>query len=122
MQRGDRDRAFSELERARSLAPDNATVALHLAAAYRKFGENARAEMLLRDQLKRTPSDARVKGTLAEIEAAARPPLVAAAPAPATTASPVASRQNGTGRARAEAIERTPAGLRTESRADFRRT
>ena len=91
MQRGERDRALSELERARSLAPDSATVALHLAAAYRKFGEDARAERLLRDQLKRTPSDARVKGTLAEIEAAARPPLIAAAPAPATTASPVAT-------------------------------
>ena len=39
MQRGDRDRALAELERARRLAPDNATVALQLAAAYRKFGE-----------------------------------------------------------------------------------
>jgi bacteriophage N4 adsorption protein A len=80
MQRGERDRAFSELERARHLAPDNAAVALQLAAAYRKFGEHARATSLLRDQLKRTPADARVKGTLAELEAAARPVPVAAAP------------------------------------------
>ena len=85
MQRGDRERAFSELERARSLAPENATVALHLAAAYRKFGENERAEKILREQLKWTPLDARVKGTLAEIEAASRltpvkPAVVAAAP------------------------------------------
>ena len=48
IERGDRERAFTELERARSLAPDNAVIALHLAAAYRKFGETARAESLLR--------------------------------------------------------------------------
>jgi bacteriophage N4 adsorption protein A len=88
MQRGDRDRAFSELERARSLAPENATVALHLAAAYRKFGETERAERLLREQLKRTPSDARVKSTLAEIEAASRPVAVSGA---AASAAPVAT-------------------------------
>src|SRR5688500_15841496 len=89
MQRGDRERAFSELERARSLAPDNAAVALHLAAAYRKFGENARAEMLLRDQLKRTPSDVRVKATLAEIEAVLRPAPVKAAPVPVASGTVV---------------------------------
>ena len=82
VQRGDRDRAFQELERARSLAPDSAAVALQLAAAYRKFGEPARAQLLLRDQLKRTPSDARVKGLLAELDAAARP-----APAPVVAGS-----------------------------------
>ena len=86
MQRGDRDRAYSELERARRLAPDNAAVALQLAAAYRKFGETRRAEQLLRDQLTRTPADARVKGTLAEIEAAARPAAPAAAPTAAAAA------------------------------------
>jgi len=80
MQRGDRDRAFQELERARSLAPDNAAVALQLAAAYRKFGEPSRAQLLLRDQLKRTPSDAKVKGLLAELDAAARPAPAAVVP------------------------------------------
>jgi adsorption protein A len=88
MQRGERDRAYTELERARTLAPDNAAVALQLAAAYRQFGEHARAGRLLRDQLKRTPADARVKGTLAEIDAALRPAPVAAPPT--MTPAPVA--------------------------------
>ena len=70
MDRGDRDRAFAELERARSLAPDNATVALCLAKAYQRFGEIARAESLLRNQLTRTPDDDRLRTALAELRPA----------------------------------------------------
>lgn len=91
MQRGERDRAYTELERARALAPDNAAVALQLAAAYRKFGETLRAEKLLRDQLKRTPKDARITGTLADIEAALRPVPVAPPTAAATPVAVVAT-------------------------------
>jgi adsorption protein A len=92
VRRGDRDRAYQELERARSLAPDNATVALQLAAAYRTFGEASRARLLLRDQLKRTPSDARVKRTLDELEADARPAASAIPPsAPGSQFPPVAA-------------------------------
>ena len=71
MQRGERDRALAEFERARSLAPDNAAVALYLAAAYRQFGEPQRAESLLLHQLTRTPHDARVVTALADLRASA---------------------------------------------------
>ena len=75
MQRGDRDRALAELERARSLAPDSDAVALHLAAAYKKFGETARAESLLREQLTRTPGDERLRAALTDLRVvAAQPP------------------------------------------------
>ena len=64
MRQGDRTRALSELERAHSLAPSNATVALHLATAYQTFGELRRAESLLREQIKLTPGDARLLAAL----------------------------------------------------------
>jgi adsorption protein A len=51
MRRGDRARALAEFERARELAPENALIALQLADAYRTFGEIARAETVLRQQL-----------------------------------------------------------------------
>src|SRR5262245_1700764 len=72
MQRGDRDRALMEFERARALAPESVVVALHLANAYRKFGESARAESVLRQQLERTPRDARLRNALMDLEASGR--------------------------------------------------
>ena len=72
MQRGDRDRALAEFERARSVAPENAGVALQLADAYRRFGLIARAESVLREQLKRTPDDTRLHSALVDLLAASR--------------------------------------------------
>jgi bacteriophage N4 adsorption protein A len=85
LQKGERERAITELERAHTLAPESATVALHLASAYRKFGDIARAESLLRQQLERTPDDARLRTALTELRAPSQP----AAPNPA--ANPCAS-------------------------------
>ncbi len=70
MQRGEHERALAELEQARRLAPESSSVSLHLAAAYRKFGDTARAESVLREQLMRTPDDARVRTALADVDAA----------------------------------------------------
>jgi len=81
MQRGDRNGALAEFERARSLAPTNATVALHLATAYQTFGELRQAESLLRAQLTLTPGDARLLAALTAVRAAMEP---AAAPASAS--------------------------------------
>jgi len=67
VQRGERTRAVAELEQARALAPDSTVVALHLAAAYRRFGESARAETVLRDRLSHSPGDARLHEALAAI-------------------------------------------------------
>ena len=88
MQRGERDRALAEFEQARRLAPENAAVALHLAAAYRKFGEAGRAESILRAQLKQTPDDARLSSALADLRPAARP---AVTPQPPAVVSPASS-------------------------------
>jgi adsorption protein A len=73
MQRGERDRALTELERAHSLAPESVPVTLHLAAAYRRFGEVGRAESLLREQIKRTPGDARLRAALTELGPTVKP-------------------------------------------------
>src|SRR5262249_50228446 len=70
MQRGDRNGALAEFERARSLAPTNATVALHLATAYQTFGELRQAESLLRAQLMLTPRDARLLAALTAVQTA----------------------------------------------------
>jgi bacteriophage N4 adsorption protein A len=64
LRRGDHTRALAEFERARELAPENAVVALHLADAYRRFGDIARAETVLRKQLEQTPADERVREAL----------------------------------------------------------
>src|SRR5688572_17280146 len=45
----DKLRALAEFERAREIAPRNASVALYLADAYRRAGEQARAEKVLRE-------------------------------------------------------------------------
>jgi bacteriophage N4 adsorption protein A len=85
MQRGERDRALTEYEQARRLAPENAAVALHLAAAYRKFGEAGRAETVLRGQLKRTPDDVRLRSALADLRATTAPPPAVVSPASSCT-------------------------------------
>ena len=81
MHRGDRDGAFRELEHAHRLAPDNAAVALLLVEAYHKFGETARAESVLRDQLKRFPHDARLAAALGNLQVSHSPAAVPAVPA-----------------------------------------
>jgi adsorption protein A len=85
--RGERDRALTELERAHALAPESAGVTLHLAAAYRKFGEVARAESVLREQLAHTPDDARVRSALSELRTLAAPAAPAAVASPCTGAA-----------------------------------
>lgn len=60
MAQGDRSRALAEFEQARQLAPDNPMVAIHLAEAYRRFGEPARAEAILRALRGRTPDAAQL--------------------------------------------------------------
>ena len=94
MERGERNQALAEFERARDLAPDNAGVALYLAAAYRKFGDAARAEAVLLQQLRRTPNDVRLHTALANLRPG--PPAGAASPAtpcerPLTAGCPGAS-------------------------------
>jgi len=70
MQRGDHHAALTEFERARSLAPANATVALHLATAYQRVGKLSQAESLLRAQIKLTPGDARLPQALTALQGA----------------------------------------------------
>lgn len=69
MAREDRARALAEFEQARALAPNNPVVATYLAEAYRRFGEPARAEAVLREQLMRNPGDARLKKALGDLRA-----------------------------------------------------
>lgn len=65
--RNDRETAIKHLERVRELLPQSPGSALHLAEAYRQFGEPARAEALLRAQLAITPGDAKVASALAAV-------------------------------------------------------
>lgn len=94
LHRGDTAQAVREFERARQLAPQNATIALQLAEAYRASGAPDRARALLQAQHDFTPQDARINAALAaysEPEAApAATASAAPAPAPAESA-PVAS-------------------------------
>jgi bacteriophage N4 adsorption protein A len=90
MQQGRRDVAVAELEHARSLAPDNATVALLLAQAYRSFRDYTRAESILRQQLTRTPHDARLTTAVTQLQAAATK-----APAPLPPVNACAGRMDG---------------------------
>ena len=106
MQRGERDRALAEFEQARALAPENAGVALQLAAAYRTFGEPARAESVLRQQLTRTPNDRRLQTAIADLQQAApaAPAQASRVPSPALSPTPTAPRASdaapSTGRSR----------------------
>jgi bacteriophage N4 adsorption protein A len=79
MQRGDRDGALAEFERARSLAPTSATVALHLATAYQRFGELRLAESVLSAQIRLTPGDPRLPAALTAVRAMLVPPATPAA-------------------------------------------
>jgi adsorption protein A len=53
---GDRRRALAEFEQAWHLAPNSPMVAIHLAEAYRRFGEPTRAEEILSELRARTPA------------------------------------------------------------------
>lgn len=83
MEQGNRTRALSEFEQARTIAPNNAVVASYLADAYRRFGERARAEALLREQLTRNPGNAQLSKALSDLRAGS------ATPAPVPTPTPV---------------------------------
>lgn len=92
MARGERGVALSEFEQAHTLAPDNPVVAIHLAQAYRRFNEPARAEAVLRKQLTRNPGNARLAHALAELQG--RAPKTAHLP-PARPLSPPAATSPG---------------------------
>jgi adsorption protein A len=110
MERGDRDRAVAEFERARALAPDNAGVALHLAAAYRKFGEPGRAESVLLQQLTRTPDDMRLQTAIDDLRPA--PPAASHPESRSPHPVPAASPGQGTVPARSRK-ETIPDGAQT---------
>lgn len=74
MARGDRNRALAEFEQAHRLVPNNPLIALHLANAYRRFGETTRAQSLLREQLKRNPGNAALAQALSDLSAASMKP------------------------------------------------
>lgn len=59
--------AIREFEYIHQQVPDNIPLTLYLAEAYRHFGHDARARLLLEDQLKRHPGDARLERSLAAI-------------------------------------------------------
>ncbi|HGZ0704851.1 phage receptor [Escherichia coli] len=56
-----------EFEYIHQQVPDNIPLTLYLAEAYRHFGHDDRARLLLEDQLKRHPGDARLERSLAAI-------------------------------------------------------
>ena len=98
MARGERSIALAEFGQAHALAPDNPVVAIHLAQALQRFNEPARAETVLRQQLKRNPGNPRLANALAELVGtapktarlapAAQQPLAAASPASPAAAQP----------------------------------
>ena len=71
MQRGDGVRALAEFEQARRLAPGNAAVALHLAAAYRKFGEPDALNLCFSIRSPARQKDGRLRAALADLRASA---------------------------------------------------
>lgn len=86
MARGDGRRAITELQQARRLAPQNAAIALQLASAYRRYGQPALAEAVLKEQIQRNPGDRRLTAALTELTT---PTKRSTDPAPATaSASP----------------------------------
>lgn len=103
MAREDRVRSLAEFEQARALAPDNPVVATYLAEAYRRFGEPARAEAVLREQLMRNPGDARLKKALGDLRAGTPvSDLLRAAPARSAAAVPETTGRPDAGPPRAE--------------------
>lgn len=88
MAKGDGRRAISELQAAHHLAPQNAAIARQLAAAYRRYGQPAQAEVVLREQLQRNPRDAGLKEELDDL-LAQRKPSETAAPEPAPVPPPL---------------------------------
>lgn len=71
MERGNRGRAISEFEQARTLAPNSIAVTAYLAEAYRRFGERARAEALLTEQLNRHQGNLQLGKALHDLRAEA---------------------------------------------------
>ena len=65
--RGERDRTISEFEQARTLAPNTPAIALHLAGAYRHFGDLNRAESVLREQIAINPGNLALNKVLNEL-------------------------------------------------------
>lgn len=89
LERGNKNRAITEFEQARTLAPNNATVASYLAEAYRRSGERGRAEALLTEQLSRNQGnvqlgkalhDLRLEGLQKTTTQAIQPPSATAIP------------------------------------------
>lgn len=74
MAQGDRNRALAEFEQAHRLVPNNPLIALHLANAYRHFGETTRAQNLLKEQLRRNPGNAALMQALSDLTAASLKP------------------------------------------------
>ena len=103
MARGERRRTLVEFEQARLLAPDNPTVSLHLAAAYRYFGNATYAETVLREQLSRHPGHAGLIQALEELRTRTPAPLAASV---ASAAKPVAG---GLAATRVPSVTRSPA-------------
>lgn len=124
---GDVPRAIAELEQASKLAPDNTVVTLYLADAYRRSGQPARAEAVLKEQLRRRPGEPRLTKALNDLKSSAPPPkpdqiaagtssppapMIAlaptpgAAPAPTTATSP-SKAKNPTKLRKNSAVRRT---------------
>ncbi|MGB3072430.1 MAG: tetratricopeptide repeat protein [Ottowia sp.] len=93
MARGDGPRAITELQAAQRVAPENTAIALYLADAYRRFGQPARAEEVLKAQLRRTPGEPRLGAALRDLQGAtiASAPAVPPAAPPMAPASPLAA-------------------------------
>lgn len=83
---GDLITALREFTRSRELLPENTLTAVYLAEAHRRSGQPARAESVLREQLRHTPGDTRVIAALQAL-AASQQPVTPVAPA---TVDPVA--------------------------------
>lgn len=73
MEKGNRARALSEFEQARSIAPNSPAIAGYLAEAYRRFGERARAESVLSEQLSRNQGDVQLTKALRDLRAETLP-------------------------------------------------
>lgn len=87
LEHGNKDRAIAEFEQARTLAPNNATVAGYLAEVYRRFGERTRAESVLTEQLNRNQGNKQLSKALQDLRAVGlKKTAVASIQQPAVTA------------------------------------